>query len=124
MLADLARTWGAVAPSQVLSSVRRVAGQMQPALRHCEAATTFAFTKTAVPTTTALSTDGDADPISAKLAADVCGFLVSACDLDPEFRIKARNLLLGESTTLQIPPASPTTVPAAAIETQLSLPND
>lgn len=36
------------------------------------------------------------DSIAAKLSADVCGFLVSACNLDPGFRSHARSEILGE----------------------------
>lgn len=98
--------------------------QMPSALRHCEAATAFALTKTAAATTSVLGAPDD-DPIAVKLAADVCGFLVSAGDLDPGFRAKARGLLLGETPSAAPAPApATTTTPTAqpAEGEQLNLP--
>ncbi|MFF2245895.1 hypothetical protein ACFVTM_17140 [Arthrobacter sp. NPDC058130] len=77
---------------------------LQTSLRYVEVATAFATAGNAEAIPVALR-PGVFDPIAAKLAADVCGFLTSVCDLDPRFRGHARRVLLGEEQSTS-PPAA------------------
>lgn len=72
--------------------------QLQTSLRYIEVATAFATPANVEPIPRALK-PGVFDPIAAKLAADVCGFVTSVCGLDPSFRDHARRVLLGEETS-------------------------
>ncbi|MDQ1059735.1 hypothetical protein QFZ23_003636 [Arthrobacter globiformis] len=75
---------------------------LQASLRYIEVATAFATAADVGPVPQALK-QGTFDPIAAKLAADVCGFITDICGLDPKFRFHARRTLLGEE-----PSAAPT----------------
>ncbi|SMD14724.1 hypothetical protein [Kibdelosporangium aridum] len=70
-------------------------GQMQTALRYVELATAFAAARQRISLIKAFGRD-QFDPVAAKLVADVCGFLVAACNLDGGFRARARAYLLAE----------------------------
>lgn len=80
----------------VVRLLRRPA-HMQSALRHAEVATALCVARRRLPLATALG--GEFDPIAGKLIADICGFLVSAAGLDPEFRVQARAFILAEPVT-------------------------
>lgn len=80
---------------------------LQSSLRYIEVATAFATAANVGPIPRALN-PGAFDPIAAKLAADVCGFVTRVCGLDPRFRDHARRVLLGEE------PATPPPVADAA----------
>lgn len=88
---------------ELASRLLRRPGSMQAALRHTEAMSALAAAKARVPLVDAFG--ADYDNIAAKLVADVCGFLVSAADLVPEFRTHARAYLLAEPVATA-PPAS------------------
>jgi hypothetical protein len=76
--------------------------QIQDGLRYAEAATALAAGRYRIPLGKAF---GSAyDPIPAKLVADICGFLVAAGDLHPDFRSQARAFLLGEPLHAPPPP--------------------
>jgi hypothetical protein len=80
---------------ELVTRLMRRPDHMQNALRQAEAASAFAAARQRVTLSNAF---GDAfDEIAAKLVADVCGFLVTAAGIDPEFRVQARAYLLGES---------------------------
>jgi len=81
---------------ELATRLMRRPGRMQPALRYLEAAAALAAARNPRPLL-GLFGDQDYDLIAGKLAADVCGFLVAAADLDPNFRIRARSFLLAES---------------------------
>lgn len=71
---------------------------LQNSLRYIEVATAFATSGNLGPIPQEIA-PGAFDPIAAKLAADVCGFVTSVCGLDPKFRSHARRVLLGEEPT-------------------------
>lgn len=108
---------------ELLVRLLRRPGHVQSALRQLEVATALGLEKSSATSTSVLMGGAEDDLIAAKLAADVCGFLVATCDLDSEFRVKARSLLLGE-----IPPAQPVqslTVPISTpADTQLTFPEN
>jgi hypothetical protein len=81
--------------------------QIQGALRYAEAATALAVGRIRVPLEKAFGTAYE--PITAKLVADICGFLVAAADLHPEFRGQARAFLLGEPLNSAPPPRTRST---------------
>ena len=83
---------------ELLVRLLRRPGSIQASLRHLEVGTAFAVARTPMSTVAALHSDPGDGAIAAKLAADVCGFLVSACELAPRFRQRARELLLGEQS--------------------------
>lgn len=67
---------------------------LQTALRYAEAGSALSAARTRV---TLKEAWGDRfDAVAAKLVADVCGFLVAAACLDPDFRAQARAYLLAE----------------------------
>jgi hypothetical protein len=70
---------------------------MQAALRQAEAATALCAARRRVTLENAFGEEFD--PIAAKLVADVCGFLVTAAGLPPEFRTQARAFVLSEPVT-------------------------
>jgi hypothetical protein len=78
--------------------------QIQDALRYAEAATALAAGRIRIPLERAFG--AGYDPIPAKLVADICGFLVAAGDLHPDFRGQARAFLLSEP--LNASPPAPT----------------
>lgn len=68
--------------------------EMQTALRYAEVASALAAARQR---TSLHDAFGDNyDPIAAKLVADVCGFLVAAGDLHPDFRLQAQAYMLAE----------------------------
>jgi hypothetical protein len=79
---------------ELLIRFMRRPGQVQTALRYSELACAFAVARKRVTIEEAFG--ARFDPVSAKLAADVIGFLVAAADLDPRFRSQARAYLLAE----------------------------
>ena len=79
---------------EVVTRLLRRPSHMQAALRHAEAASALCAARMRV--TLANAFGAEFDPIAAKLVADVCGFLVTAADLDPEFRVQARAFVLAE----------------------------
>ncbi|HUZ54043.1 MAG TPA: hypothetical protein VMU94_16145 [Streptosporangiaceae bacterium] len=78
---------------------------IQRALRYTEAASALVAARQRVPLRQAFG--GDFDPISAKLAADVCGFLVASASLPSEFRVQARAYLLAEPVTGKLQDGEP-----------------
>lgn len=78
---------------------------MQTALRYLETASALSAAKRAEPLDGVFGA-ADFDPLAAKLAADVCGFLVAAADLDAGFRLRSRAYLLGEPITTPAPALS------------------
>lgn len=78
---------------------------MQTALRYLETASALSAAKRAEPLDGVFGS-ADFDPLAAKLAADVCGFLVAAADLDPGFRLRSRAYLLGEPVATSSPRSS------------------
>lgn len=79
---------------ELVTRLMRRPNHMQTALRQAEAASALAAARQRVDLPTAFG--NEFDDIAAKLVADVCGFLVSAAGLDPEFRVQARAYLLAE----------------------------
>lgn len=79
---------------ELVTRLMRRPNHMQNALRQAEAASALTAIRRRTTLATAFGTEFD--EIAAKLVADVCGFLVSAAGLDPEFRVQARAYLLGE----------------------------
>lgn len=79
--------------------------QIQDALRYAEAAAALAAGRIRLPLGNAFG--ALYDPIPAKLVADICGFLVAAGDLHPDFRSQARAFLLGEPVNASSPPPTP-----------------
>lgn len=89
--------------------------QIQDALRYAEAATALAAGRVRIPLGKAFGTAYD--PIPAKLVADICGFLVAAANLNPEFRSQARAFLLGEPVNASPPtPARRSTAQSSATQ--------
>ena len=80
---------------ELTTRLMRRPNHMQNALRQAEASSALAAARQK--TTMAQAFGDEYDDIAAKLVADVCGFLVSAAGIDPEFRVLARAYLLGES---------------------------
>ena len=80
--------------------------QMQSALRYLEVASALSAAKRAEPLEGVFGPPAF-DALAAKLAADVCGFLVAAADLDGGFRLRARGYLLDEPVPVKAPPAQP-----------------
>lgn len=68
--------------------------RLQIALRHAELASALTAARTPLPLPLAMGSDFD--PVGAKLLADVCGFLVSAARLNPDFRPRVRAAILDE----------------------------
>ncbi|MHA7261932.1 hypothetical protein ACX80W_01890 [Arthrobacter sp. TMN-37] len=87
---------------------------LQTSLRYTEVATAFATAGNVEPIPQALK-PADFDPIAAKLAADVCGFVTRVCGLNPKFRDHARRVLLGEE------PSASSAVADAAVSRPSSL---
>lgn len=79
---------------ELVTRLLRRPAHIQPALRYLEAAS--ALTVAGARVSLQVAFGDEFDPIAAKLAADVCGFLVSATDLPGEFRTQARAYLLAE----------------------------
>jgi hypothetical protein len=73
--------------------------EVQCALRYAELTSALMAAKQSV--TLSQVFREDFRPVAAKLLADVCGFLVSAATLNPEFRQQARAWLLGEDTPVE-----------------------
>ena len=95
---------------ELVTRLLRRPAHMQAALRHAEAASALAAARQRLTLEAAFA---DAfDELAAKLVADVCGFLVSAAGLDPEFRVQARAYLLGESVAEAVLAAKPTAAKA------------
>jgi hypothetical protein len=84
---------------ELVTRLLRRPAKMQDALRHAEVAAAMAAAKTRFTVGEAMA-DLGYDPVSAKLAADACGFLVSSAELDPGFRARSRAYLLGEDPSL------------------------
>lgn len=80
---------------ELVTRLLRRPAHMQNALRHAEAASALAAARKRIALGAAFG--DEFDDIAAKLVADMCGFLVSAAMLDPEFRVQARAYLLAES---------------------------
>lgn len=80
---------------ELVTRLMRRPNHMQNALRQAEAASALAAGRQRM--TLANAFGSEFDDVAAKLVADVCGFLVTAAGLDPEFRVQARAYLLGES---------------------------
>ena len=80
---------------ELVTRLMRRPNHMQNALRQAEAASALAAARQRI--TLVKAFDAEFDEIAAKLIADVCGFLVTAAGLDPEFRFQARAYLLGEA---------------------------
>ena len=80
---------------ELVTRLMRRPDHMQNALRQAEAASAFAAARQRMTLSNAFG--DEFDEIAAKLVADVCGFLVTATGIDPEFRVQARAYLLGES---------------------------
>lgn len=96
---------------ELVTRLLRRPNHMQAALRHAEAATALSAARQRVPLTKAF---GDSfDPIAAKLVADVCGFLVSSAELDPQFRVQARAFILAEPVAAEAPRSAMNTVGGA-----------
>jgi hypothetical protein len=72
--------------------------EVQHVLRYAELTSALMAAKQSV--TIAEVFRDDFRPVAAKLLSDVCGFLVSAATLNPEFRQQARAWLLGEEAPL------------------------
>lgn len=83
---------------ELVTRLLRRPAQMQPALRYLEVAGALAAARRPARLPEVLGDQGF-DPIAAKLAADVCGFLVAVADLEAGFRLRARSYLLGEPLT-------------------------
>lgn len=79
---------------ELVMRLLRRPGDIQRALRYTEAASALTVARTRVTLKTAFG--AEFEPIAAKLAADVAGFLVSATGLPGEFRTQARAYLLSE----------------------------
>lgn len=79
---------------EVVIRLLRRPGHVQGALRFAEAASALMSARTRVTLRDAFGTEFD--PLTAKLVADVCGFLVASAELDPEFRTQTRAWLLAE----------------------------
>lgn len=79
---------------ELVTRLLRRPGHMQAALRHSEVASALAAARQRL--TLPVAFGAEYDDIAAKLLADVCGFLVSAAGLDPQFRVQARAYLLAE----------------------------
>lgn len=89
--------------------------EVQDALRYIELACALCVGRRRVTIGDALG--GEFDPVAAKLAADVVGFLTASADLDPRFRSQARAYLLAEPINAG-PPASISPNSAAASGSQ------
>jgi hypothetical protein len=79
---------------ELVTRLMRRPAEVQEALRYAEAVSALMAARVRVALPEAFGVDYR--PIAAKLVADVCGFLVAAGGLDPEFRVQARAWLLGE----------------------------
>lgn len=79
---------------ELVTRLLRRPSEVQTSLRYLEAASALMAARRRVPLSTAFGTDFD--PIAAKLAADVCGFLVASTTVQSEFRTQARAVLLAE----------------------------
>lgn len=79
---------------EVVTRLLRRPGHVQGALRYAEAASALMAARVRVPLRDAFGTEFE--PLTAKLVADVCGFLVASAELDPTFRTQARAWLLAE----------------------------
>lgn len=79
---------------EVVTRLLRRPGHVQGALRYAEAASALMAARARVPLKVAFGSEFD--PVTAKLVADVCGFLVASADLDAGFRAQARAWLLAE----------------------------
>ena len=79
---------------EVVTRLLRRPGHVQGALRYAEAASALMAARVRVPLRDAFGSEFD--PVTAKLVADVCGFLVASAELAPEFRAQARAWLLAE----------------------------
>lgn len=77
---------------ELVVRVLRRPDQILPALRYAEVATAGLADGVRVRTRAAFA--DQYDEIAAKLLTDVCGFLVGAADLDGEFRVQAKRILL------------------------------
>lgn len=91
---------------------------LQSSLRYIEVATAFATAANVEPIPLALK-PGVFDPIAAKLAADVCGFVTNVCGLDPRFRAHARRVLLGEEPSTSATLAGAANNKPASIESSV-----
>lgn len=80
---------------ELVARLLRRPSSLQQTLRYAEAASTLMAAKKRIALPEAFTDDGF-DIVTAKLVADVCGFLVEAGNLDPQFRIQARAYLLSE----------------------------
>lgn len=79
---------------EVVTRLLRRPGHVQGALRYAEAASALMAARVRVPLREAFGTEFE--PLTAKLVADVCGFLVASAELNPIFRTQARAWLLAE----------------------------
>lgn len=79
---------------ELVTRLMRRPNEIQTALRYAEVVSAMMAAGTRVKLQDAIG--AEFHPVAAKLVADVCGFLVAAAGLDPEFRVQARAWLLGE----------------------------
>ncbi|AEG43904.1 hypothetical protein [Isoptericola variabilis] len=79
---------------ELVTRLMRRPAEVQAGLRYAEAVSALMAARVHVALPDAFGVEYR--PIAAKLVADVCGFLVAAGGLDPEFRVQARAWLLGE----------------------------
>lgn len=105
---------------EVVTRLLRRPENVQGALRYAEAASALMAARVRVPLRVAFG--ASFDPLTAKLVADVCGFLVASADLDPGFRTQARAWLLAEpvSTGGQLVTAEDDHSTAASVESSKS----
>ncbi|WP_139146600.1 hypothetical protein [Arthrobacter sp. SW1] len=79
---------------ELVTRLLRRPSEIQTALRYIEAASGLMAAKRRITLSHAFKEEFN--PVAAKLAADVCGFLVASAELDSGFRSEARAYLLSE----------------------------